>query len=97
MFKNIGKKIKKLAAVMCIIGIVLWVIVGIGLMLSNMTTASLIGASASAGTVIASIIAGVLVMVIGSLLSWISSWLIYGFGELVDNSCKIANKTEAQD
>ena len=33
-----------------------------------------------------SIAAGLLIALFGSLLSWISSWLLYALGELVENS-----------
>ena len=36
---------------------------------------------------------GLLIAVIGCLCSWIGSFLLYGFGELVDNSAKIAENT----
>lgn len=33
-------------------------------------------------------------MIGGSLLSWLSSFVLYGFGELIENSAIIAGKTE---
>lgn len=36
--------------------------------------------------------AGLAVIIIGSLLSWVSSFVLYGFGELVVNSAIIAGK-----
>ncbi|MFR5010221.1 MAG: SHOCT domain-containing protein [Acutalibacteraceae bacterium] len=35
---------------------------------------------------------GLAVIIIGSLLSWVSSFVLYGFGELVVNSAIIAGK-----
>ena len=29
---------------------------------------------------------GILVIIIGSLMSWIGSWVLYGFGQLIENS-----------
>ena len=29
---------------------------------------------------------GILIAIVGSLISWISSFLLYGFGQLIDNS-----------
>ena len=34
--------------------------------------------------------ASFIMMFVGPLLSWISSWLLYGFGELIDKTCDIA-------
>ncbi|MBQ2914119.1 MAG: zinc-ribbon domain-containing protein [Clostridia bacterium] len=36
---------------------------------------------------------GILIIAIGSLSSWLSSWLLYGFGELIENSSIIAENT----
>lgn len=36
---------------------------------------------------------GLLVMVVGPLVAWVSSWLLYGFGELIDKTCDIARNT----
>ena len=36
---------------------------------------------------------GLLVMVMGVVCSWILSFLIYGFGELVENTAQIARNT----
>ena len=32
---------------------------------------------------------------LGPILSWISSWLIYGFGEIIDKLCNIEQNSEA--
>ena len=40
------------------------------------------------------LVAGILIFIVGSLLSWIGSFFTYGFGELVENSAKIAEKME---
>ncbi len=32
------------------------------------------------------VLSGVMFMVIGSLISWVSSFTLYGFGELIENS-----------
>ena len=33
---------------------------------------------------------GVLVLLLGPVIAWLSSWVLYGFGELVEKSCEIA-------
>ena len=68
MFDNIGKKIKTLAQVICWIGIIFAVICGFLIMKA--------GGSA--------IFSGFIIMIIGSLISWFSSFTLYGFGEIID-------------
>lgn len=65
MFSNIGEKIKTLAEVICIIGIVTSIIAAI-VMFSN----SEIGL-------------GFLLLILAPLLFWISSFTLYGFGEII--------------
>lgn len=43
------------------------------------------------------ILLGLLIIALGSLLSWVSSFVLYGFGELVSNSAIIAGKTTANE
>ena len=33
---------------------------------------------------------GLILMLLGPLAAWISTWLLYGFGELIEKTCKIA-------
>lgn len=66
MFDNIGDKIKVLAKISTILGIVIFVIYGIVLMVEGL------------------IFVGFLVMVLGSVLSWIGSFTLYGFGEIIN-------------
>lgn len=70
MFDNIGGKIKTLAKVICWLGIIASVIIGFVLMVQDEDTAFV----------------GILIMILGSLGSWISSFMTYGFGQLIENS-----------
>ncbi len=79
MFNNVGGKIKAIAKVVAWIGIVICVIYGFVLLVSVEDMA----------------LVGLIVMTVGSLLSWVSSLVLYGFGELIDNSAVIANKKES--
>lgn len=38
---------------------------------------------------------GLLTLFLGPVVAWVSSWLLYGFGELIDNACIIAANTRA--
>ena len=80
MFSNIGSKIKVLAVVITCIGIVASIIIGIVLMTTDEEL----------------IVPGILVMIAGSLLSWLSSFFMYGFGQLVENSDKTVALLEKQ-
>ena len=71
MFDNIGSKIKTLAKVVCWIGIIGSVIAGIAMI-------------ATMGSV--GVLSGLLTIVLGALLSWVGSFVLYGFGEMVENS-----------
>ncbi len=93
MFDNIGSKIKTLAKIIFCIEIIACVITGIVLMATDDEL----------------IIWGILTALVGSFFSWISLFLLYGFGQLVENSdilcgnnfsetaiakIKLANKTQ---
>ena len=86
MFKNIGGKIKGLATVICWIGIIISIIVGIVFFIE--------AGNAGRSRRTTAIITGVGTIVGGSLVSWIGSFLLYGFGQLVENSDKVAKSNE---
>ena len=41
------------------------------------------------------ILTGLLVLVLGPVVSWVSSWMLYGFGELIDKACEIEQNTRS--
>lgn len=82
MFENVGSKIKGLASFFCWGGIIASVVGGIW-------TIALLDEDF--------ILLGLLIIALGSLLSWVSSFVLYGFGELVSNSAIIAGKTTANE
>ncbi len=73
MFDNIGGKIKTLAKVVTWIGIIAYVISGIAIMFIDEEMSFI----------------GLMVMIFGGLISWVSSFVLYGFGQLVENSDKL--------
>lgn len=73
MFENIGGKIKAVAQVVCWLGIIVSVICGI-IMITQGGGTSFIG---------------FLIMILGSLFSWIGSFMTYGFGQLIQNTDKL--------
>ena len=79
MFNNIGGKIKKLAVVLCIIG-----------MVASLITALVLWSQSrywSDNTA-----AGLLTLVGGCLVSWVSSFFTYGFGQLIEYAKSIDEK-----
>ena len=70
MFDNIGSKIKTLARIVCWLGIIISVISGLAIMVSNEET----------------VFVGTLIILLGSIGSWIGSFVLYGFGQLIENS-----------
>jgi hypothetical protein len=78
MFKNIGKKIKGLVKTIFIIETILAVVGGIAIMTIDEDL----------------IVVGALVMIILPIIFWISSWMLYGYGELIDKVSEIAKNTK---
>lgn len=79
LFSNIGGKIKTLAKVICLVGMVISLIqavrvLNMGYEYQNTAFASL------------------LTLGLGCLFSWIGSFFTYGFGELIDRTCSIDDK-----
>ncbi len=73
MFGNIGGKIKSLAQVITWLGIIGCVIWGFVLMATDEDLIS----------------AGLMIASLGSLISWVSSFVLYGFGQLIENTDKL--------
>ena len=70
MFQNIGGKIKGLAVTAFILEALGLVIAGIGLAVSARYEDEMM--------------AGILTLLLGPVIAWVSSWLLYGFGELIE-------------
>lgn len=78
MWKDIGKKVKGLAKFICIGGIVISVL-----------SAVLTWMAGSASDKLNTFFPGLLTLVVGSLLSWIGSWVTYAIGEACDRASEI--------
>lgn len=99
MWSNIGHKIKVLAKVLCWIGIVVSVIAGIAIIAGGSAinnAAMSYGYYSYNNTTGSTTLAGILVIILGALGSWIGSFTMYGFGELVDRAMSIDDKLSAQ-
>ena len=75
-YENIGDKIKGLAQMSFVVEAIAAVITGIALMISDEDL----------------ILYGLLVLIAGPIIAWVSSWLLYGFGQLIENSDIIAEE-----
>ena len=75
-YENIGNKIKGLAQMAFVVEAIVAVITGIALMASDEDL----------------ILYGLLVLIAGPIIAWVSSWLLYGFGQLIENSDIIAEE-----
>jgi hypothetical protein len=84
MYTNIGDKIKHIAQIVAIAGIVGSVLSGLVLISQglevNTNGNSMVGL-------------GLGVLIAGSLLSWVLSLFLYGFGELIVNTAEIVKNT----
>lgn len=80
MYDNIGGKIKGLAKAAFIIGSIADVIIGINFMSEYYGEEAMV-------------LIGLLIMIFGPLVALFSSWITYGFGELIDQTCAIARNT----
>lgn len=79
-YNNIGGKIQGLAKIIFIIGAIFSVIGGIGM----------IGAFDGEAL---GFLTAIVVIIVGAIGSWIGSWMLYGFGELIVKTTEIAENT----
>ena len=89
MFSNPGGKIKGLAAFLCALGIFASIIIGATMIGESIATSIYDSGNYT------KLIWGVVIIVLGSIVSWCSSILVYGFGQLVENSDKIVEFNES--
>ncbi len=91
MFSNIGHKIKILAKVMCWIGIGISIVVGIITIVASSAVSgmSYYSGYSSSGLAGLGVLGGILIILLGSLLSWLGSFVLFGFGELIDTNTQI--------
>lgn len=82
MFNNIGRKLKILAWIEFIGGMVSSVIAGI----IYLAIASKIEASTYNQAYITTISTGIAFLIVGPIGSWIGSWVTYALGEIIENS-----------
>lgn len=86
MFDNIGSKIKTVAATIAWLGIIGSIIIGI-IIIAEANDSYYPSATETLN--------GWLVIIVGSLSSWVSSFTLYGFGQLIENTDIISAKLES--
>ena len=90
MYSNIGEKIKTLAKVLAIIFSILCIIIGIVIIIIG----AVMNSNAGRGNPGAGMIwLGIGYMFLGPLFSWIYSFFMYGFGELIVRTTETAINT----
>ena len=72
IFEDIGEKMKRLAMVLFVIEAVLCVLTGMLFIAFSRVL----------------IVYGIFIIGLGPLIAWISSWPLYGLGELIDKTCE---------
>lgn len=77
MYENIASKIKGLATGTFLVETILSVIAAVAIMATDEDM----------------ILFGLLVLIIGPLVAWLSTLVLYGFGELIEKVCEIARNT----
>jgi hypothetical protein len=91
MYTNIGGKIKLLAKVWAWLGII--ASVGSAIAQLVMINRAPFNNIADQGISLMSILTAVGIVIAGTLISWVSSWALYGFGELIAKASEIAENT----
>lgn len=81
IYRNIGGKIKGLAKWTFIISTIAAEIGGLVMLIEGIDYAEEL------------IPLALLTMVIGPIIMWISTWTLYGFGEIIDKLCEISRNT----
>ncbi len=85
-YGRIGTKIKGLSKISFIAGAIATIILGTALLVIGID-----------GGVSALILLGLFIIVCGPIIAWVSSWLLYGFGEIVDKICDIELNTRINE
>lgn len=94
MFKNIGKKIKTLAVVIFIFELIGVFILGLITMIGGAAASSIMGSNGVGVAGVTGVFGGILIWIVGFLSSWIGSFFLYGFGELIDKTAENAQNTK---
>ena len=89
MYKNIGKKIKAFAVIVTVILMLASVVGGLILIVQGIDIVDY-----HEETGLSLILFGIASIIVGCLVAWISSFVLYGYGQLVDNTDKMVKLLE---
>jgi len=95
MFTNIGGKIKILAKTLCAIGIIFSVFFAAFLGFSARAFLSSLPGAQPQTTALFGIVVAIATVLFGGLFSWISSFVLFGYGELIDEVTRIERNTKS--
>ena len=83
MFNNMGRKIRTVGKVFCWIGIVIAILAAIAGIIAGVAA---VRYSGNVGYVVGIIIGSILGGCLLALLSWVGSFMLIGYGELIENT-----------
>ena len=89
MFRNIGSKIKTLAKV------IFWLSV-IGTMIGAFAVIALAAMRSSGDSIGLAIIIGLVIVIVGIIFAWLSTFMLYVFGKLIDTNQKMLRIMQEQ-
>ena len=90
MYSNIGGKIKVLAWIIAVLGIIGSFVSGLGVAFMCIEELEYTAEGMLAGA-----LSGILTLAVGTVISWVGTFILYGFGQLIDNSDKQVALLEA--
>ena len=89
MFNDIGKKIKRLASTLCKVQIAIYVIAAI--VFFALGSISFVDGNEDFGPIF--ILVAVALAIVGPIIAWLSTIILYGYGELIDKTSEIEKNT----
>lgn len=87
-YSNPGESIKNVARITAVVIFILFLIAAFGMLLSG---CEMMNDERTSGTGIVTVIGAIVVGVVGYGIAWLSSLVLYAFGDLVENSRGIAS------
>ena len=90
MCNNIGKKIKGFVTFLCVLGFIL---VGISAVAGIIAGVVMMAKGTVAGGILA-IFGSIVGAALGAVFVWLSCFVFYGYGELIDKTTEVAKNTE---
>ena len=100
LWNNVGLKIKVLAKILAILGMIVYAVIGIGLIVAGIVAKDqsfeiALGEATFEVAIggLSMIIAGAVIIIVGFLVCWIGSWMVYAYGDMADKLNSIEKNT----